>query len=116
MLKKLKKRDISTPYLVKIWDWPKIYETKSLFTILILKLTYLIKKNLIKITLAMANGLEPPARMIIVSANEADKALSGALLTCEWSQFSAFPLTPDPTQPTGQQLNLLFKSRLFPIN
>ena len=79
-------------------------------------LTYLIKKNLIKITLAMANGLEPPARMIIVSANEADKALSGALLTCEWSRFSAFPLTPDPTQPTGQQLNLLFKSRLFPIN
>ena len=44
-------------------------------------LTYLIKKNLIKITLAMANGLEPPARMIIVSANEADKA-SAALLTC----------------------------------
>ena len=73
-------------------------------------------KFYIKITLAMANGLEPPARMIIVSANEADKALSGALLTCEWSRFSAFPLTPDPTQPTGQQLNLLFKSRLFPIN
>ena len=71
----------------------------------------------------MANGLEPPARMIIVSANEADKA-SAALLTCgacEWSRFSAFPLTPDPTQPTGQQLNLLelnliFELRLFPIN
>ena len=51
MLKKLKKWDISTPYLVKIWDWPKIYKTKSLFTIPNLKLTYLIKKNLIKITL-----------------------------------------------------------------
>ena len=57
MLKKLKKWDISTPYLVKIWDWPKIYKTKSLFTILILKLTYLIKKNLIKITLVNTTSM-----------------------------------------------------------
>ena len=28
----------------------------------------------------------------VISANEADKGLSAALLTCEWSRFSVFPL------------------------
>ena len=46
---------------------------------------------------------------MLISANEADKALSAALLTCESvneanSQFSPYWST---TQPTGQQLNLL---------